>query len=110
MMPGDDDRARAMRFNTAWGIDWIDLAIRPCVGCGYCCRKAPCMEALDHGHDYLGPCSYLTDHEDHWRCGLILQASEIERNRLWSALYIGEGCCSPLNSERAKYITPCPTT
>ena len=78
-----------------------EICYRPCVGCGMCCKTALCVMAV-----YILPkwddrdesdCPFLYFAEDrHW-CALALHKPFAEE------LYIGEGCCSPLNSERRKY-------
>lgn len=76
------------------------LKVRLCVGCGYCCTKAPCGAAV---RLYRGAtiCPQLTWNEEDKRyfCGLMLisgQLGEYYRKEL----YAGEGCCSGLNSWR----------
>ena len=69
----------------------------PCVGCGFCCLKAPCFA------------SWVQDWVKHGRC-IKLEWSE-EDNRYWCLaakssklfafdLFIGEGCTSNLNTWR----------
>ncbi len=58
-----------------------------CVGCGYCCRKAPCV--ISKALYNKNKCPVLTyDGKRYW-CGLIRQMA------------IGEGCSSSLNSDRS---------
>jgi hypothetical protein len=83
----------------------LDYQPVPCVGCGFCCRQAKCTHALHHayrlGYGRLGleeDCPFLVFRDGrHW-CGLVLDEA-VDTEDLW----IGEGCCSSLNSERAKY-------
>jgi hypothetical protein len=71
---------------------------RPCVGCGFCCKQAPC---------HLGegvPCRFLAEDEEQegrYRCKKVLEAGGDLRILLERELAIGQGCCSPLfNSDR----------
>jgi len=75
------------------------LKVKPCVGCGYCCRKAICVLGMkiadlegkptDNGCPYL----YL---EGIYRC-------ELAKNEAYcKELFIGEGCCCSLNTDRLK--------
>lgn len=86
----------------------------PCVGCGYCCSKAPCgagaarwgMPALaDDLSERRDPCKGLVWDPRagrHW-CRLVLEASGADRARLTDGLAIGGGCCSPMfNTWRAE--------
>lgn len=79
---------------------------RPCVGCGYCCRKAFCPAAAErHGlpalnkryREGLGCPELLWDGKRYW-CQLALEDEELGREQL----YVGVGCCSPLNTDRKK--------
>lgn len=72
---------------------------KPCLGCGYCCSKAPCV--LGEGI----PCKELVHKDGRYWCGLVLNASEEERELFEIDLGIGEGCCSSLfNTEREKML------
>jgi len=79
---------------------------RPCVGCGYCCQTAACaLGASRHGP--IAPCPELRLVGDIWRCGPVLDAIATDSARstlLIEDLAIGEGCCSPLNSQRQEFI------
>ena len=72
---------------------------RPCVGCGFCCRKAPCILASSS----QPPCSDLVEVDGRWRCGKVQDAHPEARSILLAELAIGAGCCSPLNSDRHRY-------
>jgi hypothetical protein len=84
-------------------VDGIET--KPCVGCGYCCRKGPC--GLASKHDIWRPvenggCKALKWDGAKWRCNLVTLDSGYAEQ-----LYIGEGCCCGLfNEERQKIPTP----
>jgi len=80
------------------------LLVRDCVGCGYCCRTAPCSTALSYGAPSKSPCLFLTEDYGVNRCLLLLGAGEGRRQQLEEDLSIGEGCCSPLNSDRRDFL------
>lgn len=64
-----------------------------CVGCGYCCKKAPCGLGYIEGEH----CAHLSFDGERWRCALAADPVA------YAALAMGEGCCSALNTERRKY-------
>jgi len=73
------------------------VSIRDCVGCGYCCKEAVCTLGLLLNPSYVsenGDCPELfwSEQEKKYRC----KAAEGFGERL----YIGAGCCSPLNTWR----------
>jgi len=70
----------------------------PCVGCGYCCRKAPCV--LGEGV----PCVELVERDGRWWCGLVLAATGEDREMIELDLFIGDGCCSSFNSDRQRRL------
>jgi len=75
------------------------LPVHPCVGSGFCCKKARCvLGALKHGPGDNCPSLVWKDGR-HW-CGEVLNTEGAEQQKVVAHLYIGEGCCSPLNSDR----------
>lgn len=73
----------------------------------YCCKKAPCVISDNLGREKDGKCLELLWANGRYWCGLMLDApKKYERNEQWymSALCAGEGCCSPLNSDRKAMI------
>jgi hypothetical protein len=75
-----------------------------CIGSGYCCWKAPCAEGQRVHNISSGKCpSLVWEKGRHW-CGLVLNAEPAEAERLKKSLYIGEGCCSSLNSWRREEL------
>ena len=81
--------------------DLLERHIRPCVGCGYCCRKAPCIQSVFLWPDRdKCPALYYAADQRKWRCKLAAIPD------LYKVLAMGEGCCSPLNSDRDKIPTP----
>ena len=71
------------------------VAARPCVGCGYCCKEATCIA----GGGGEGRCKHLVERDHRYWCNLVL-----ENPTRAEAFGIGDGCCSPLNSERQYYL------
>ena len=85
-----------------------EAVVRPCVGCGYCCKKAPCVLASTLGRVKDGKCQELLFSEGRYWCGLMLRAPDLDdHDEHWYkvALHAGAGCCSPMNSERRKFLT-----
>lgn len=80
-----------------------------CVGCGYCCKKAPCFIAACV-HKTLEPwiqekgCPSLRVENGRHICGIYADATGETKERIKEDLAIGAGCCSALNSERKKYL------
>jgi len=71
-----------------------------CVGCGFCCIKAPC-EAARRLYGSVAKCRQLEwiEKEGRYRCGLMMFAGPLgEQYR--KELHAGAGCCSNLNSWR----------
>ena len=75
----------------------------------YCCKKARCVVSyIAEGYlegvspfDVIGTdpkCPYLYWDGDKYRCKLAKDP------KFAKELAIGAGCCSPLNSERRKYV------
>jgi len=79
-----------------------------CIGCGYCCRRAPCgasgAEWTERG------CSLLVwdERNRRWLCGKIMGTKGEERQRLKKQLAIGAGCTSVLNTYRKLRHVPTP--
>jgi len=88
-----------------------ELAVKPCVGCGFCCKKARCAisfaaeSAKDrpvlkiHGKipRTESECPFLYKDTAKYRCFLAKQP-------IWAPLMdFGAGCCCSLNTERRKY-------
>jgi hypothetical protein len=80
-----------------------------CVGCGYCCRKAPCGVSLRvFGPVTECPALAYNREEKRYYCALCLKPDPIGA-RYREELYIGEGCCSPLfNTDRENIPPPVP--
>jgi len=83
-------------------------AVKDCVGCGYCCKKARCAVsyvAEDKLYDgslvipshVRDECPFLYKESSKYRCRL---AKDL---KFAKELHIGAGCCGSLNSERRKY-------
>lgn len=95
-----------------------------CIGCGYCCRKAPCglaygMFTRFFGTDLsdsniaillkkFGGCPFLIwdNTTKKWRCSLYKNAPKILKEEFRCQLAIGRGCCAPLNTYRCCEYVP----
>ena len=76
---------------------------KPCVGSGFCCWKAACIEGQRANVGYNGgPCPSLRWTGKRHACGLILDANEAEAAKLKASLYIGAGCCAPMFNDCRK--------
>jgi hypothetical protein len=87
-------------------LDFLEKAAEgpKCVGCGYCCRKAPCFLAQLGGCS-TAPCSFLRASGVRWVCGLYLDAQEAHRRTIAWELAFGQGCTSSLfNTVREETI------
>ena len=62
-----------------------------CVGCGFCCLQATCSLGV-HFFNNRHPCLALNWNGEQYRCQLAEEYKD--------ELYIGSGCCSPLNDWR----------
>ena len=69
----------------------------PCVRCGYCCKKATCHVGLTHGAGSTNCMFLIGDEPGSYSCYLVVKKvyPMVERH-----LAIGNGCNSPLNSDR----------
>lgn len=81
-----------------------DLPPRPCLGSGFCCKQALCGVGVTRHGLREGPCPSLVDRDGRHYCGEVLAAQGLDRVHLERILYIGAGCCSPLNSDRARMV------
>lgn len=75
----------------------IPPATHACLGCGYCCSKAPCPYSLDR-YCVAHPCPGLVWDGERYRC------AHVEDPKLRRCCAIGAGCCSPLNTWRGDKI------
>ena len=70
---------------------------RPCVRCGYCCKKATCSVGLAHGAEPIN-CRFLIGNKPgEYSC--FLADKEIYPD-VKMHLGIGSGCCESLNTDR----------
>lgn len=75
----------------------------PCLGSGYCCKKARCtLGAYLHGPGR--DCPSLVFKDGRYWCGAVLDAEGERKQFLIDQLHIGAGCCSSLNSDRQKML------
>lgn len=79
-----------------------------CIGCGYCCRKAPCgMPEVEWSKD--GCSDLIWDEGKHrWWCREILEATGAHKEYLLHQLDVGKGCGSALNTYRRTRYVPSP--
>jgi len=82
------------------------MKVRDCVGCGFCCRKSPCWVAFRvYGPVSECPGLIWDEEKERWFCDLCRKPGIIgERYR--KELYVGEGCCCGLNSDRQNIPRP----
>jgi hypothetical protein len=79
---------------------WADIPVRNCIGCGFCCRKAPCVYGTcDPGQD----CKHLFWDGQRWRCHLIAMSPLYA-----DSLYAGDGCCCGMNTFQREGRVPTP--
>ena len=74
-----------------------------CVGCGYCCKKAPCVQALLIDNGVQPPCPLLVLKDGRYWCQIVLD--EPPDSELRREMAIGAGCSSPMfNNDRENMI------
>ena len=78
--------------------------IRDCVGCGFCCRKAPCIASLRLTGGSRECPFLLWDGKRYW-CELCQMSGE-SGQRYREQLVIGAGCCCPMNTDRRDIPAP----
>lgn len=78
----------------------------PCIGCGYCCKKTPCILGVKL-FGMVKPCAGLVFKDGRYWCKPVLEAKGADQKRLTENLYIGAGCCSPMNSDRLSPPSSC---
>lgn len=87
-----------------------DFESTPCVGCGYCCRKAPCALAMRIYGNAITKCPALSYRDGRWWCDVVDNARGSLRDEYVKTLAIGAGCCSSLfNQDRENIPAPEPT-
>lgn len=82
--------------------------MKQCIGCGFCCKKAPCEIAIQNGLFESGKgCKKLIWDEENWRywCGVI-KDNRLMYDAYAEGLAIGAGCCCGLNSDRLNIPAP----
>jgi len=83
------------------------MIVKPCVGCGMCCRSAQCVVSTSiHGIVENGYCPELFWNGEQWRCKLMIGDS-LQAQTYRQELACGMGCVSTLfNSDRENIPTP----
>lgn len=80
--------------------------VEPCIGCGFCCRQAPCAMAV-RIHGPIEKCPELVYYDGRWWCRAIENARGPLADQYRQAVAIGGGCSSTLcNQDRVKIPTP----
>ena len=81
------------------------MDVRSCVGCGFCCRKALCGVALRIWGKGVEKCPALAwDGKRYW-CDLCRKPGQMGEDYR-KELYVGDGCCCGLNSDRRNIPPP----
>jgi len=81
------------------------ILIKDCKGCGFCCRKAQCAVSVNiYGKVDVCPALIWDEGKRRYWCKACQVAGELGA-KYKAELYIGEGCCCGLNSDR-KNIPP----
>jgi hypothetical protein len=76
--------------------------VRACVGCGFCCVKAPCLLVQFRGGEWRG-CPYPGFDGNRHQCGFVIVEAfrpGLLKINVQEELAIGEGCCCAMNSWR----------
>jgi len=78
-----------------------------CIGCGYCCRQAPCALAQRIYGGVLEKCPELVYRDGRWWCRAVENARGPLKRDYEEGVAIGGGCSSSLfNQDRKRIPTP----
>ena len=84
----------------------LDCPTKPCVGCGFCCKKSPCILSLKiYGKVDVCPALIWDETNHRYWCKACQIAGKLGA-KYRAELYIGEGCCCGLNSDRQNIPPP----
>lgn len=83
-----------------------DAKIKACVGCGYCCKTAPCALAVRIYGNITSCPELIWDEDAHRYWCRACKGEGGLRAEYRAELFIGAGCCSPLNSDRKNIPAP----
>jgi hypothetical protein len=75
----------------------MELKVKQCVGCGYCCISSACdleLKVYGNSQDQC-PSLYWDNKKNRYMCHFVT-----DKHELINWLHIGTGCCSGLNSWR----------
>jgi hypothetical protein len=87
----------------------LDVAPKPCIGCGFCCKKAPCALSVKiYGKVDICPALVWDEGKHRYWCKACQIAGELG-SKYKADLYIGEGCCCSLNTDRKNIPSPSQT-
>lgn len=90
-----DFSALEQHLRNEMSLEELELLTSPCIGCGYCCTKSPCVVAFLHYGFNIDSCPALEwDGDRHW-CQLAREVPGVAKK-----LATGAGCTSSLNSWR----------
>ena len=80
------------------------METKSCIRCGYCCKKSTCPLGMQFGSPPEN-CLFLGGNKPgKYYCRLVTENIVPGAKTM---VAIGEGCCSPLNTDRLK-VTPIP--
>lgn len=75
------------------------MALKPCVGCGWCCLTDQCEEShRKYGYMLRCPEVFWDQSVRRYNCRMMLDPVSGAASR--KALLQGKGCCAPLNPWR----------
>lgn len=77
--------------------------MKECVGCGFCCLKAPCQVALRINGGGISRCPHLIWDSSRYVCDLMRLPGKVGEGYR-EELYAGTGCSCSLNSWREEVI------
>lgn len=76
---------------------WIIDETKPCVRCGYCCKKSTCPLGMQFGSEPEN-CKFLKGEKPGEYYCQIVEEEWVDGAK--TMVSIGDGCCSSLNSDR----------
>jgi len=84
----------------------LDIPVKDCVGCGFCCKKASCVLSVKiYGNVDVCPALVWDEGNRRYWCKACQVAGELGV-KYRADLSIGEGCCCSLNSDRQNIPPP----
>ena len=81
-------------------MDNNELNVKECLGCAFCCYKAPCVASVRlYPSAKVCPALLWSEDENRYVCDLMT-IPELVGESYRKELYAGEGCCMNLNTWR----------